>query len=70
MERYFGLTELASKHALSTTAFSALPDAPVLPYVEPRRRLATALARLRSPARRPAIALRGTRFSAAPPAEC
>ena len=35
------LVDLAVRNLGSITAFSALPDAPVQPYVERRRRLAT-----------------------------
>jgi hypothetical protein len=49
-----------SKHAV---AFSALPDAPVQPYVEPRRRIRTFVTSIHRPARRPTIAVRPTRYS-------
>lgn len=71
MERYFGLAELASKSSLHSLAHSALPNAPVQPCVDARgRRITTALARLRSPARRPAVAMRRTRLTAVPRAGC
>ena len=46
------LADLYAQRALHGTPYSALPDAPVLPYVEPRRRLRRVLAALRSSPRR------------------
>lgn len=63
MERYFGLADLYSKNSLHDVAYSALPDAPVQPYVEPRRHLRNVLARLRSPAKGRAVTVRPARFS-------
>jgi hypothetical protein len=38
MDAYFLLAEAHAKSALHDVAFSARPDAPVLPYVAPRHR--------------------------------
>jgi hypothetical protein len=46
------LADLYAQDALQRTAYSALPDAPVQPYVEPRRRLHRVLAALASTPRR------------------
>ena len=46
------LADLYSKGALQRTAYSALPDAPVQPYVEPRRRLWRVVTALASTHRR------------------
>ena len=46
------LADLYAQGALHRTAYSALPDAPVQPYVEPRRRLRRVLAALSSTPRR------------------
>jgi hypothetical protein len=40
------LADLYAQGALHRTAYSALPDAPVQPYVEPRRRLRRVLTAL------------------------
>ena len=44
-------------------AFSALPDAPVQPYVEPRRRIRKMIASFHRPERRPTVAVRPARYS-------
>ena len=46
------LADLYAQGALHRTAYSALPDAPVQPYVEPRRRVRRALTALWSAPRR------------------
>ena len=46
------LADLYAQGALQRTPYSALPDAPVQPYVEPRRRLRRLLATLASTPRR------------------
>jgi hypothetical protein len=63
MERYFGLAELYSKHSQGDVAFSALPTAPVQPCADAPRRLRSALARLRRPARVRLVPLRTARLS-------
>lgn len=64
MERYFGIAELYSKPTSGDVAYSALPDAPVLPCVEANHRIRAALARLRIPAERLVVAERPARLSA------
>jgi hypothetical protein len=55
---YGVLADLYAKGALHRTPYSALPDAPVLPYVEPRRRLRRVLTALsRTPGRLPSLAI-------------
>ncbi|HEX4982479.1 MAG TPA: hypothetical protein VFV63_12300 [Ilumatobacteraceae bacterium] len=49
---YGVLADLYAQRALHGTPYSALPDAPVLPHVEPRRPLRKALVALRSSHRR------------------
>jgi hypothetical protein len=63
MEPIHAAANLYSKTSLHQVANSALPDAPVLPYVEPRRRIRGLVASLRRPARRPTLAVRPTRYS-------
>ena len=64
---YGALAHLYAQGALHRTAFSALPDAPVQPYVEPRRRLRRALAALAgAPRRVPALAITGRRAECSP----
>ena len=46
MDAYFVLADSHAKSALRDVAFSARPDAPVLPYVAPRRRVRKLVARL------------------------
>ena len=46
------LAHFYAQGALHRTPYSALPDAPVQPYVEPNRRLRRALTALRSTPRR------------------
>ena len=63
MEPFQGVADLYSKTALHKVAYSALPNAPVQPYVEPRRRIRTLIGSIQRTARRPAIAVRTTRYS-------
>ena len=61
MSPEFVLAQQCAQGALTGLAHSARPDAPVLPYTEPRRRirrLATSIARL-IPAVRPATTVEG-----------
>ena len=48
MDAYFVLADTHAKSALHDVAFSARPDAPVLPYVAPRRRVRGLVASIRS----------------------
>jgi hypothetical protein len=47
MDAFFILADQHAKSALHDVAYSALPNAPVLPYVEPRRRMRRAVASIR-----------------------
>ncbi len=58
MESFFTLADRYSQNSLHSVAYSALPNAPVQPITEPRRRHRWALARIRRPARQSAIGLR------------
>ncbi len=63
MESFTVLADKYARNSLHKVAFSALPDAPVQPYIQPRRRFRHLVARIRRPAHRPVIDLRPTRFS-------
>jgi hypothetical protein len=54
MDSHVFLTHQAVRSLDGLTAFSALPDAPVLPYKPRRRPVAAGLASLRARGRRPA----------------
>ncbi|HEY0518279.1 MAG TPA: hypothetical protein VGC84_02210 [Ilumatobacteraceae bacterium] len=62
MEPIQAIAAMYSSRAGRGVAFSALPDAPVQPYVAPRRRLRSVVASIRRPARRPTIVMRPTRY--------
>lgn len=62
MDRYLPLAELYSQTSLHEVAYSALPDAPVQPYTEPRRGLREVFAALRNRVRRPTIEMRPARY--------
>jgi hypothetical protein len=53
MEAHVLLTHQSVRSLDGLTAFSALPDAPVLPYKERRRRSLRSLAPVRAAGRRP-----------------
>ena len=64
MESFTTITNQYVQSSAHHLANSALPNAPVLPYVEPRRRLRRFLATVRHPvSRRPVISLRPARYS-------
>ena len=63
MEPFHAVADLYSKTSLHKVAYSAMPDAPVQPYVEPRRRFRKMVASIHRPARRPTIAVRPARYS-------
>lgn len=65
MEPIHAVADLYSKTSRHKVAYSALPDAPVLPYMAPRRRIRRMVAaiNLHRPARRPTVAVRRTRYS-------
>lgn len=49
MEPIHAVAALYSKTSLHKVAYSALPDAPVLPYVAPRRRIRRLVAAIHRP---------------------
>ena len=57
MDTHVFLTNQAVRSLDGLTAFSALPNAPVLPYTPRRRRFATGLAKLRTRRSQPARTL-------------
>ncbi len=63
MEPFLAITELFSHTSLHKVANSALPNAPVQPYVEPRRRIRRSLAMARRTIRRPTIDMRPARYN-------
>ncbi|MEP7112904.1 MAG: hypothetical protein ABI862_06535 [Ilumatobacteraceae bacterium] len=63
MEPFHAIADLYSKRSLHGVAYSALPDAPVQPYVEPRRRLRRMVASIHRSARPSVIDLRPARYS-------
>jgi hypothetical protein len=64
MEPIHAIADLYSmRTSAHAAAFSALPNAPVLPYVEPRRRVRNLVASLHRPPREPTIAVRPARYS-------
>jgi hypothetical protein len=62
MESFTHLGNMYAQSTLHKVAYSALPDAPVQPYIEPRRRLRRLMGSIRHPiggrAHTPAMALR------------
>ena len=63
MEPFFAIADLFSRTALHGKAYSALPDAPVLPVRERPARLARAAAYLRGRVRAPDVTIRRARYS-------
>jgi hypothetical protein len=64
MEPIHAIADLYSMRTTPhTQAFSALPNAPVLPYVEPRHRIRTLVAVFHRPTREPTMAVRPARYS-------
>ena len=63
MEPFHGVADLYARTALHKVAYSALPNAPVQPYVAPHRRIRKLIGSIQRPARSPAIAVRATRYS-------
>ena len=63
MESFTTITNQYVRTAAHDLANSALPTAPVLPYIEPRRRLRRLLGTIRHPVARPVIAIRQARYS-------
>ena len=67
MESFTTLGNMYAQSTLHKVAYSALPDAPVQPYIEPRRRLRRLIGAIRHPVarwtHRPAIAVRPARYA-------
>lgn len=63
MESFTTITNQYVRTSAHHLANSALPNAPVLPYVEPRRRVRRLFAAIRHPVSRPVIAMRPARYS-------
>jgi hypothetical protein len=63
MESIHAIAELYTRTALNDIAHSALPNAPVLPYVEPRHRIRRAITSFRRPIRRPVAQIQPARYS-------
>ena len=63
MESFTTITNQYVRSSASHLANSALPNAPVLPYTEPRHRVRRLLVAIRRPVSRPVIALRPARYS-------
>jgi hypothetical protein len=63
MEPIRAIADLYTRTALNDVARSALPNAPVLPYVESRRRIRRMITAFRRPIRRPAVQMRPARYS-------
>ena len=64
MEPFFTVADLFSRNALHTRANSALPNAPVQPYIEPRSRTRQAAAIVRRSLQRPLVVVRRPSYSA------
>lgn len=63
MDPFHAVAEMYAKRNVHGVAYSALPNAPVLPYTEPRHRLRRVATLLRRARHRPAVALRPARYS-------
>ncbi len=64
MEPFFTVADMFSRNALHTRANSALPDAPVQPYIERRSRTSQAAAFVRRSVQRPFVEIRRPSYSA------
>jgi hypothetical protein len=66
MEPFAALTDLYTRNATHTLANSALPNAPVLPFIEPNRRFRRLFTAIRHPVarpvRRPVLDVRPARY--------
>ena len=62
MESFTTITNQYVRSSAHHLANSALPQAPVLPYTEPRHRIRRLFAAIRHPISRPVIALRPARY--------
>jgi hypothetical protein len=63
MEPIHAIADLYTRTTLNDVAHSALPNAPVLPYVESRRRIRRAISTFRRPIRRPVVQRQPARYS-------
>jgi len=63
MEPIHAIADLYTRTALNDVAHSALPNAPVLPYVESRHRIRRVFSMFRRPIRRPVAQMRPARYS-------
>jgi len=67
MESFATIGNMYAKSTLNKVAYSALPDAPVQPYIEPRRRLRRLTGAIRHPigrlAHRPVVEVRTASYS-------
>ena len=63
MEPIHAIAHLYTRNSLDGVAHSALPNAPVLPYVEPRRRIRRLITIFRRPIRRPVVQMQPARYS-------
>jgi hypothetical protein len=64
MESFTTITNQYVRNSAHHLANSALPNAPVLPYVERRRRARRLIAAIRHPVARPVVTMRPARYSA------
>jgi hypothetical protein len=62
MESFTTITNQYVRNSAHQLANSALPNAPVLPYVESRRRVRRLVAAIRHPVARPLVTMRPARY--------
>jgi hypothetical protein len=63
MEPIHAMAELYVRTALNDVAHSALPNSPVLPYVESRQRIRRTITAFRRLTRRPVVQMQPARYS-------
>jgi hypothetical protein len=67
MESFTTLGNMYAQSTLHKVAYSALPDAPVQPYIEPRRRMRRLIGAIRHPVARwttrPEVVVRPARYA-------
>jgi hypothetical protein len=67
MESFTTLGNMYAQSTLHKVAYSALPDAPVQPYIEPRRRMRRLIGAIRHPVARwttrPELVVRPARYA-------
>jgi hypothetical protein len=64
MDPFMTVADLYSRNALHGRANSALPNAPVQPYTNPRHTMARLAAHVRTHLRRPTVQIRRARYTA------